>query len=69
MPAGWLEWEHDGKPSLQTAFYAEFNSSGPGANPSARDPHAVQLSPSQAAEFEVRRFLAGEDGWDTAHIR
>jgi pectin methylesterase-like acyl-CoA thioesterase len=68
-PAGWLEWEHDGKPSLPTAFYAEFNSTGPGANPSARDPHSVRLMPSQAVEFEAKKFLAGEDGWDAESTR
>jgi pectin methylesterase-like acyl-CoA thioesterase len=67
-PEGWLEWEHDGKTSLPTSFYAEFNSSGPGANPAARDSHAVQLSQSQASQFRAKRFLAGEDGWDPTGI-
>jgi pectin methylesterase-like acyl-CoA thioesterase len=25
-PAGWHEWEHDGKPSLPTSYYAEYRS-------------------------------------------
>jgi pectin methylesterase-like acyl-CoA thioesterase len=63
-PAGWLEWEHDGKTSLPTAFYAEYRSSGPGANPAARDSHSRQLTESEAKNYELKKFLAGEDGWD-----
>ena len=33
MPAGWLEWVQGGQASLPTAYYAEYNSRGPGANP------------------------------------
>jgi pectin methylesterase-like acyl-CoA thioesterase len=56
---GWHEWEHDGKPSLPTAFYAEFQSTGAGANPARR-----QLTPAEAARFSLQSFLAGDDGWD-----
>lgn len=69
VPAGWLEWEHDGKPSLPTAYYAEYGSYGPGAKPAARDPYAVQLTGAQARKFEVRAFLAGDDRWDPTHMR
>jgi pectin methylesterase-like acyl-CoA thioesterase len=62
-PAGWHEWEHDGKPSLPTAFYAEYRSSGPGANPARR-----QLAAAEAARFERRRFLSGEDSWDPTKV-
>jgi pectin methylesterase-like acyl-CoA thioesterase len=58
-PDGWHEWEHDGKPSLPTAFYAEYRSSGPGANSARR-----QLTAAEAARFERKAFLAGDDGWD-----
>ncbi len=53
LPAGWQEWVHDDKPSLPTVFYAEYGSSGAGANAAARDPHSKQLT--QAA----KKFLAG----------
>ncbi len=59
-PAGWHEWEHDGKASLPTSFYAEFASSGPGARPASRR----QLTPAEAARFATKTFLAGEDQWD-----
>jgi pectin methylesterase-like acyl-CoA thioesterase len=64
MPAGWQEWIHDDKPSLPTVFYAEYASSGPGANAAVRDPHSKQLTQAEAANFTAKKFLAGMDGWD-----
>jgi pectin methylesterase-like acyl-CoA thioesterase len=63
-PAGWREWHPGETRSIETAFYAEYGSSGPGAHPMERDPHTRQLSAGEAARFEARRFLAGADGWD-----
>jgi pectinesterase len=63
VPAGWTEWLRFGVPSLPTAYYAEFHSTGPGANPSRRQPAAHQLTASQAEAWSPRRFLAGSDGW------
>jgi pectin methylesterase-like acyl-CoA thioesterase len=62
-PAGWHEWEHNGKPSLPTAFYAEYHSAGPGANPARR-----QLTDAEAARFGRRKFLAGDDNWDPIKV-
>jgi polygalacturonase len=62
-PAGWREWHPGETKSIETAFYAEFNSSGPGASPQ-RDPHTKHLTADEAARFETKRFLAGKDGWD-----
>jgi len=63
-PAGWVEWIHEGKPCLQTAFYGEYNSTGPGANPGGRETYARQLTTAEATNFEVKKFLAGDDHWD-----
>lgn len=60
-PEGWHEWEHDGKPSLPTVFYAEYKSSGPGANPTRR-----QLSDGEAAKFAVTTFF---DRWNPREVR
>jgi pectin methylesterase-like acyl-CoA thioesterase len=68
-PAGWREWHPGETDFLETAFYAEARSSGPGASPEARDPHLKQLTPAQAARFATRRFLVGKDGWDPTRIR
>jgi len=64
VPAGWREWHPGETDSLPTAFYAEFQSSGPGADPSKRETHASQLTPQQADKFEPENFLRGSDGWN-----
>ena len=38
VPEGWSEWKSAPVPRLPTATYAEFNSTGPGANAVAREP-------------------------------
>ena len=60
-PEGWHEWEHDGKVSLPTAFYAEYKSTGAGANPARR-----QLSEAEAKQFSVTTFF---DGWNPREVR
>ena len=61
-PQGWNAW---GKtPGTPQAFYAEFNSTGPGANPSARAPWSHQLTAQEARQFRPKVFLAGKDRWD-----
>jgi pectinesterase len=59
---GWNTW---GKPAAETkAYYAEFNSTGPGANPKSRAPWSHQLSAEEAAQFQPKTFSAGSDHWD-----
>jgi pectinesterase len=61
-PPGWNNWN---KPANeQTAFFAEFHSTGPGANPSARVLWSHQLTTAQARKFYPRVFLAGSDHWN-----
>jgi len=61
-PQGWSPW---GKtPGDPQAWYAEFNSIGPGANPSGRIPWSHQLTASESAQFKPKAFLAGADHWD-----
>ena len=68
VPTGWLEWMHNGEPSLPTVSYAEYNSSGSGANPDARDSHARQLTAAEAAKLYGKKFLAGDDGWNPTRV-
>jgi pectin methylesterase-like acyl-CoA thioesterase len=68
VPAGWSEWRHDDRDSLPTVFYAEYNSSGPGANPKARDSHSKQLSGNEAAKFSAHEWLGGPDEWNPEKI-
>ncbi len=62
IPQGWNAWGKTDK--TPRAYYAEFHSTGPGANPAARVAWSHQLTKSQAAQFMPRVFLAGKDHWD-----
>lgn len=64
IPAGWVEWRRFGKSTLATAYYAEYNSSGQGANPSAREPLSHRLTEIQAQQWDPVKFLRGKDGWN-----
>jgi pectin methylesterase-like acyl-CoA thioesterase len=68
-PASWREWHPGETHYLDTVYYAEYNSRGPGAHPGQRDPHAKQLTALQAAQYRTERFLAGSDNWDPLAIR
>lgn len=68
VPAGWREWHPGQTHSLATAFYAEYHSTGPGANPSQREPHSKQLTKKQAQKYEPQNFLRGSDGWNPTTI-
>lgn len=61
---GWHNWN---KPDAEkTTFYAEFASSGPGANAAARAPWSRQLTKEEAAALTPAGVLAGSDGWHPA---
>lgn len=62
IPEGWNSWGRM-SPNLH-AYYAEYNSTGPGANPAARVPWSHQLTAEQAAQYKPRVFLAGSDHWN-----
>ena len=62
-PAGWREWHPGETKSLETAFYAEYNSTGPGAHTGERDPHTHHLTPAEASRYETGVYLAGSDNW------
>ncbi len=56
-PAGWSEWHPGETHSLDTSYYAEFNSSGPSGDPKARDPHTHFLTEAEARQYETVTFL------------
>jgi pectinesterase len=60
-PAGWNNWNNPA--NEKTAYYAESNSTGPGANPSARVPWSHQLTPAEAKRYLPATFLRGTDNW------
>jgi polygalacturonase len=64
VPEGWREWHPGETGYLATASYAEYQSSGPGADPARRESGSSQLSRQQAQAFAPEVFLRGSDGWD-----
>jgi pectinesterase len=61
-PEGWNDWK---KPEThQMARYAEFNSTGPGANPKARVAWAKQLTETEASVTTLGKVLGGSDDWN-----
>jgi pectinesterase len=62
IPQGWNAWGRT--TDTPQAWYAEFKSTGPGANPSARVSWSHQLTAAEATQFKPRVFLAGPDHWN-----
>ena len=65
-PEGWNPWKGDAMfPNKEeTAYYAEYNSSGAGAAPDKRVAWSHQLSPEQAKKYTIPNVLGGEDDWN-----
>jgi pectinesterase len=54
-PEGWDNWRDPNRE--KTAFYAEYKSSGPGANPSSRVKWSHQLTDEEAKKFLPENFM------------
>ena len=67
-PAGWSEWHAEQTHMLDTTYYAEFDSSGPGAHHDQRDPHTHFLTPEEAKQYEPSIFLRGADNWNPLQL-
>jgi pectinesterase len=63
-PEGWDNWRNPA--NEQTARYAEYGSTGPGAQPARRVKWAKQLTAEEAKAYTVEKILAGVDGWNPA---
>lgn len=61
-PTGWDNWRDPARE--KTARYAEFDSTGPGANPQARVKWARQLSEREAEAITVEKVLGDSDHWN-----
>ena len=61
LPAGWHNW--DNPANEQTARYAEYRNTGPGANPGARVPWSRQLGRREARRYTLANVFARSDGW------
>ena len=60
-PEGWNHWLPERE---KTAYFAEYNSSGAGANDIARVKWAHQINESETKQFLPGNFLKGRDGWN-----
>lgn len=60
-PVGWLNWQ--GTKFYKTARFAEYHSTGPGANAKARAKWSHQLTKAQAAKYTVKGIL-GNGPWN-----
>jgi pectinesterase len=61
-PEGWNNWRN---PTNElTARYAEFNSTGPGANPDKRFKWTKQLTAEEAGKITLDSVLGGTDHWN-----
>lgn len=63
LPAGWHDWNK--VQAHETSFFAEFQSSGPGASPEDRVSWSRQLNTHEAEKFLPETLLArpGEPAW------
>lgn len=61
-PAGWLNWQ--GTSYYKTARFAEYHSTGPGANVKLRVKWSHQLTKAQAARYSVKAIL-GSGPWNS----
>ncbi len=55
-PEGWHEWTPGKTETYKTAYFAEYNSTGPGAKPSARVPWSHQLTQAEAEKWRLANF-------------
>lgn len=67
-PAGWSEWHAEVSRTLDKAYYAEFDSTGPGAHHAERNPHTHFLTPEEAKQYEPATFLRGSDNWNPLEL-
>ncbi|RZK23263.1 MAG: pectin esterase [Hymenobacter sp.] len=64
VPAGWDNWKNPA--NEKTAYYAEYRSTGPGANPAGRVTWAHQLTPKEAKKYTLRGIFGSQQAWDPA---
>lgn len=65
LPEGWDPWKGDEMfPNKErTAFYAEYNSTGPGASPETRVDWSLQLSEEEAGKYDLKNIFSSSRDW------
>jgi pectinesterase len=59
-PEGWHNW--GSKDKEKTAYYAEYQSKGPGGDTSKRAAFGHVLT--DISKYDIQKVLAGSDGWN-----
>jgi len=65
VPQGWDPWAGDAMfpDKDKTAFYAEYQNTGPGGGTQRRVPWSKQLTKAEAESYTVSIILGGQDAW------
>jgi pectinesterase len=67
-PEGWDNWNNT-PANEKTAWFGEFDCTGPGAAHDKRVTWSHQLTAKEAEEFYPKVFLKGSDNWDPTSTR
>ncbi len=65
LPEGWHNWNKPWRE--ETAFYAEYNCSGPGADRSKRVSWSKELNPEQAEEYILLKIFNADSAFPPFH--
>jgi len=61
VPAGWENWKNP--ENEKTAYFAEYKSTGPGANAAGRVAWSHQLTAKEAKGYSLKTIFAGREPW------
>ena len=66
IPVGWDNWRNPD--NEKTAYFAEYESTGPGADKNGRAAWAHQLTSAENKTYTIKNILSGKDGWNVEAI-
>jgi pectinesterase len=67
VAAGWDNWRNP--QNEKTAFFAEYQSAGKGADAGGRALWSHQLTAAEAKKYTIKNILGGNDNWDASSIK
>lgn len=65
-PAGWDNWRNPD--NEKSAFFAEYESTGPGANTKNRAAWSHQLTSKELKTYTIANILSGKDRWNVVNV-
>jgi pectinesterase len=65
-PIGWDNWRNP--ENEKTAFFAEYESTGPGANIKDRAAWSYQLTSKELKTYTIANILSGKDDWNVEDV-